>query len=106
MNRTRQMSVMILVGLFQRGPVTTGPALAQDNGARALEGVWAMSLTLRDCASGAALGPPFRSLLTFHSGGTLSESAGTTQFAAGSAHPGTASGRAGGNRILRAASSR
>lgn len=64
------------------------PAIAQGGGAKALEGVWAMSLTLRDCASGAALGPPFRSLLTFHAGGTLSESAGTTQFAAGQRSPG------------------
>lgn len=61
---------------------------AQDRGARAIEGVWAMSLTLRDCTTGAPLGPPFRSLLTFHNGGTLSESAGTTQFAAGQRSPG------------------
>jgi hypothetical protein len=47
-----------------------------------------MSITLRDCATGAALGPPFRSLLTFHPGGTLSESPGTTQFSAGQRSPG------------------
>jgi len=47
-----------------------------------------MSLTLRDCATGAPLGPPFRSLLTFHTGGTLSESAGTTGFAPGQRSPG------------------
>ena len=67
---------------------TTRSALAQDGGPPAIEGVWAMSLTLRDCATGAPLGPPFRSLLTFHRGGTLSESAGTTQFAAGQRSPG------------------
>lgn len=54
---------------------------------RALEGVWAMSLQLRDCTTEAPLGPPFRSLLTFHRGGTVSESPGTLQFAPGQRPP-------------------
>ena len=58
-------------------------ALAQGSGARALEGVWAFSVGLRDCTSGAALGPPFRSLLTFHQSGTVSESTGALNFAPG-----------------------
>jgi hypothetical protein len=56
--------------------------------ARAIEGVWAMSITLRDCATMAPLGQPFRSLLTFHAGGTVSESPGTSQFAPGQRSPG------------------
>jgi hypothetical protein len=46
-------------------------------------GPWAIQVTLRDCATGAALGPAFNSLVTFHRGGTLSESAGGTTFAPG-----------------------
>jgi hypothetical protein len=40
-------------------------------------------VTPRDCSSGAPLGPSFNSLVTFHHGGTLSESAGGTTFAPG-----------------------
>lgn len=87
MNRTRQTAVALLVSLSTLA-ATTETALAQGSGARAIEGVWGMSLTLRDCATGAALGPPFRSLLTFHAGGTLTESPGTTQFSAGQRSPG------------------
>ncbi len=57
------------------------PVSAQDG--RALEGVWAIGLTLRDCVTGAPLGPPGRSLLTFHQGGTMTGSAGATVFAPG-----------------------
>ena len=48
-----------------------------------LEGAWAVQVTLRDCATNAALGAPFNSLVSFHDGGTLSESAGSLGFAAG-----------------------
>ena len=82
MNRTRQTSVIILFALSAIAG-TAGSALAQGGGAREIEGVWSMSITLRDCTSGATLGPPFRTLLTFHMGGTMSESPGVTQFAPG-----------------------
>lgn len=87
MNRTRQTAVTILLSVLTIAG-TAGPVRAEGGGARAIEGVWGMSLTLRDCATGAPLGPPFRSLLTFHTKGTLSESAGTTGFAAGQRSPG------------------
>ena len=51
-------------------------------------GAWAIQVTLRDCATGAPLGPAFNSLVTFHRGGTLSESAGGTAFAPGQRSPG------------------
>jgi hypothetical protein len=75
------MASIIVSGLALSGLPTA--ALAQGQGARALEGVWAMSITLRDCTTNAPLGPPFRTLLSFHAGGTLSESPGATQFAPG-----------------------
>lgn len=82
MKRSRSLAPIALALLLLASPL---PALAQGYraGPQALEGAWAMSITLRDCATGAALGPPFRSLLTFHDGGTVSESPGTTQFAPG-----------------------
>ncbi len=62
--------------------------LAQsDSESRTIEGVWSLSVTVRDCATGAPLGPPFRSLLTFHHGGTISESVGTPSFAPGQRTP-------------------
>jgi len=53
-----------------------------------LEGAWAVQVTLRDCVTNAALGAPFNSLVSFHAGGTLSESAGSLAFAAGQRSPG------------------
>lgn len=58
--------------------LASGPALAQ---ARAIEGVWGMTITLRDCATGSPMGPPFTTLLTFHQGGTVSESNGSPGYA-------------------------
>ena len=82
MNTPRQTFAVVLVGLCSLA-VTATPAFAQGLGARAIEGVWGMSITLRDCTTQAPLGPPLRTLLTFHAGGTLSESPGTSQFAPG-----------------------
>ncbi len=48
-----------------------------------LEGVWGVTIQRRDCATGAALGPPVRALTTFEQGGTLTESNGATAFAPG-----------------------
>lgn len=48
-----------------------------------LVGTWAVEVTLQDCDSGAPLGAPINSVVTFHEGGTLSESPGATAFASG-----------------------
>ena len=84
----RWIAVSVLVNVFALTSASTS-VFAQGDGspARALEGVWAMSLTLRDCATLSPLGPPFRSLLTFHAGGTVSESP-AGQFAPGQRSPG------------------
>jgi hypothetical protein len=47
-----------------------------------------VQVTLRDCATGAPLGAPINALVTFHGGGTLSESAGGLNFALGQRSPG------------------
>ena len=53
-----------------------------------LVGTWLVQVTLRNCQSGAALGAPFFSLVTFHGDGTISEVPGGTSFAPGQRSPG------------------
>ncbi len=50
---------------------------------RGMAGTWVVQVTIRDCATSAPLGPSFNSLVTFHRGGTLSESAGSLGFVVG-----------------------
>jgi hypothetical protein len=62
------------------------PAIAQsaESGSPSgLAGTWKVQVTVRDCASNVPLGAPFNSLVTFHRGGTVSESAGSLTFAPG-----------------------
>lgn len=72
--------------------LTTGSgnlAIAQaEDASNGLAGTWMIQVTLRNCDTGAALGAPVHSLVTFHRGGTLSESVGPTSFAAGQRTPG------------------
>ncbi len=49
-----------------------GAAVAQGApGARAIEGIWDSTVTVKDCASGDVLGPPFKALLIFRRGGSF-----------------------------------
>jgi len=41
-------------------------------GVRGIEGTWQTIVTPRSCATGDPVAPPFRGILSFHSGGTLS----------------------------------
>lgn len=78
-------------GLFAAGAMTLlllvdgTPAPAQG---RSIEGVWGLNITIRDCATMAPIGAPFRSILTFHQGGTISESPANPGFAPGQRSPG------------------
>ena len=49
--------------------------------ASTLVGVWAVTSTPRSCATTAPLGPPSRSLVTYHQDGTVVESIGLVLFA-------------------------
>jgi hypothetical protein len=61
-----------------------GAAMAQPSQAGAtVEGVWLVQVTLRNCDTGAPMGPPFTSLLTFAHGGTVVETPGSLAFAPG-----------------------
>lgn len=54
-------------------PLGRRSPLVQDT----LVGAWLAEVTLTDCASGQPTGaPPFRALVVFHAGGTLSEASG------------------------------
>ncbi|MEO8256095.1 MAG: hypothetical protein ABI868_02005 [Acidobacteriota bacterium] len=48
-----------------------------------LVGTWALTVTLRDCATNAAMGAPFNSLATINSDGTSIGSTASLAFAAG-----------------------
>lgn len=71
--------------------VAGGAAEAQpddSNGRSSLVGAWTVQVTLRNCATGAPLGPPFNSLVTFHGDETIGESASSLAFAPGQRSPG------------------
>jgi hypothetical protein len=83
----RTAMVLSLIGAFL---VTSGGILSAEGnaGQASLSGAWAVQVTLRDCTTNAPLGPPFNSLVSFHGGGTISESAGSLGFAPGQRSPG------------------
>jgi hypothetical protein len=47
---------------------------------RGLEGTWSVQVTQHDCSTGAPLGVPFLSLLTFARGGTMTETTSNPLF--------------------------
>jgi hypothetical protein len=59
------------------------PSSALADSAPGLVGAWRVQVTLRNCSTRAPLGPPFHALVSFHRGGTISESAGGVTFAPG-----------------------
>ena len=69
------------------GFATAGGAFGQPSGseARTIEGTWYIQVTPIVCATGAPVPgvTPVNALVTFHAGGTLSETAGGTGFAPG-----------------------
>jgi hypothetical protein len=70
----RRLAVLSLTGVLLAG--SSGFAMANSNDTSdVLVGVWAIQVTPRDCATEAAVAPPINSLVAFHDGGTLSESA-------------------------------
>ena len=81
----RLAMVVLLAGAFL--VASYGRAMAQSNesaSSSGLVGVWMVQVTLTDCATGNPLpGAPFSSLVTYHRGGTVTESAGSLAFAIG-----------------------
>lgn len=63
------------------------PQLSHPSGAK-LTGTWIVQVTLRNCTTNAPLGPSFSSLVSFHDGGTVTESPGNLGFAPNQRTPG------------------
>ena len=77
-------SVMLSMGLALVLSAAGAGSAQQSNGqAPTVQGVWYVQVTIRDCATGAALAPPVNALVTFAAGGTLHESVGGGGFAPG-----------------------
>jgi hypothetical protein len=85
MRRKLRNVLMSLVLATASGSLATAQSEDSSSG---LAGTWMIQVTLRNCDTGAALAAPVHSLVTFHRGGTLSESVGPTSFAAGQRSPG------------------
>ncbi|HEV8394302.1 MAG TPA: hypothetical protein VGQ37_08505 [Vicinamibacterales bacterium] len=83
--------LVVLLGLAAGILGATGShAAAQSNASASqtgLVGVWAVQVTLRNCTTQAPQGP-FNSLVTFHRGGTITESTASLAFAPGQRSPG------------------
>jgi hypothetical protein len=70
----RMAAALTLTGALLAASSGVLNAESDSSGDHGLVGTWTIQVTLRDCATNAPLGPPFNSLVTFHKGGTLSES--------------------------------
>jgi hypothetical protein len=83
-------SLVTVLGLTGLLLATSGRTLiaGSADSSETLTGTWSVQVTLRDCTTDLPIGPPINSLVTFHEGGTLSESAGGLGFAIGQRSPG------------------
>jgi hypothetical protein len=57
----------------QNGELIKVESSSPNDVARTLEGSWSVSVTFRNCRTGAALSPAFPSMATFMQGGTMQE---------------------------------
>jgi hypothetical protein len=83
--------ILALAGLVAAFAAATSPSLGADanqaGGSNGLAGAWTIQVTLRNCSTNAPMGT-VSSLVTFHRGGTISESVGSLTFAPGQRSPG------------------
>ena len=87
MKRIHKMVLLFVSGAAALSFGQSGlPADSGDPLASKLEGTWRVSVTLRDCGSGATM-PPFQSLLTFARGGTLTGTTSNPDFLPGQRSP-------------------
>jgi len=64
--------------IFCAGPLAN--AQSEQSGGSGLQGTWMVTVTLHNCATGAQVGAPFQSLLTFARGGTMTETTSNPMF--------------------------
>ncbi len=78
----------ILILALAAGWLAASTPAAASAGQQDIVGAWTVQVTLRNCSTGAPLGAPFGSLVTFHRDRTISESAGSLTFDPGQRTPG------------------
>ena len=78
----RGLAALGLAGLLLTTSGNDLNATSADS-SNALVGVWSIQVTRRNCATGAPLDAPINSLVSFHLGGTLTETPGGVGFAPG-----------------------
>lgn len=74
------LSLVVCVCAISLAPAAGAQTKDWDSEARGLEGSWTVQVTQVNCETGAALGSPFLSLLTFAQGGTLVETTSNPMF--------------------------
>lgn len=88
-NTRRTRTARIIAIAFVTAAVLTAPSLiatahADDRSDSAgLVGTWMIQVTLRDCTTGAPLGPAIPTLVTFNRDGSITEDPGSVAFAPG-----------------------
>jgi hypothetical protein len=85
---THALAISCLAAAFLVSASVPARAEPDASSERGLVGTWTIQVTLRNCTTGAPLGPAFNSLVTFHGDGTLSETAASLAFAPGQRSPG------------------
>lgn len=80
--QTKHVKTLAILALVSAlGIATASSAFAQkDDDDHGLAGTWLFQVSIQDCNSGALLGQPFQSLLTFAKGGTMTESTSNPNF--------------------------
>jgi hypothetical protein len=75
-----------------------------ESDAKNLVGTWDVTITLQNCSTGAQVGLPFQSLLTFNQGGTMTETTSNPMFFPAMRGPGHGTWNHAGHRTYDAAS--
>ena len=98
----RAVAILGLAGVLLFSSERAARAQSNESAVKnGLEGTWMVQVTLRDCATNAQIGLPFSSLVTFHRGGTISETTGTRAFAIGQRSDSQGNWRFEGNQTYR-----
>ncbi|MFZ0805083.1 MAG: hypothetical protein WAN03_02820 [Candidatus Sulfotelmatobacter sp.] len=69
-----------MAGIMMLSLVSSAAARPSAAVVQKLQGSWMVTIQQRDCTTGVALGNPFLSLLTFHQGGTMTETTSNPMF--------------------------
>ncbi len=72
--------LMTVAGVLAVSFICVTVAQAEDDNSGKLQGTWVVTVTQHDCTSGAQIGSPFLSLLTFNRGGTMTETTSNPMF--------------------------